>query len=65
MEFFKEYELEKNTNLKIEISINLMDNFYSENYTNEINVNYSIIHEFLNIFHLNFLYFFKHINFNT
>ncbi len=38
MEFLKEYDLEKDSKLKIQISVNLMNNFYSQNYISEFNV---------------------------
>lgn len=38
MEFLKDLNLENDTKFKIEISQNLMETFYCENYTDETNV---------------------------
>lgn len=42
MEFLKTYDLEKNSNLKIEFSPNLIESFYIDNYANESNVFFHI-----------------------
>lgn len=42
MEFLKNYDFEKNSNLKIEFSPNLMENFYLENFTDGSNVYFYI-----------------------
>lgn len=38
MELMKNFEFDKNSKLKIEFSPNITESFYSENYTNQINV---------------------------
>ena len=53
MEFAKDFDdKDKNLKLKIEISNNLMNNFYTENYLNENNVNNN-----KNYFSIKFSYF--------
>ena len=52
--FLKDYEFENDSKLKIQISKNLMQDFYYQNYTTEHNViNYYSPSILIFIFHLN------------